>query len=183
RGEVGGREIEREVGWGRGRRWIAIVEHELELPRGVREPEDEAGVAVVVLEGRDYRQSEQLVESGGRGEIPGWARDPELELVQRLRPPSRGTRLRPSPAARRTRTSGPPRRRGSPTATRPRPPRGRLPPPGRRHAPASRRDTSSASRTGRRTSPPGSCRGGGVLRRRPGSARGSRGCARSRAPP
>src|SRR5262249_62101075 len=91
-------EKENELVFGRRRRCIAIVEHELELPRGVREPEDEAGVAVVVLEGGDYRQSEQLVESGGRGEIPGWARDPELELLQRLRPPRRGTRLRPSPA-------------------------------------------------------------------------------------
>src|SRR5262249_60885579 len=91
-------EIENELVFGRRRRCIAIVEHELELPRGVREPEDEAGVAVVVLEGGDHRQSEQLVESGGRGEIPGWARDPELELLQRLRPPRRGTRLRPSPA-------------------------------------------------------------------------------------
>ena len=56
------------------------------------------------LERRDHRQLQQLVESDRGGEIPGGPPDAELELAQRLRPPSRRTRRHRFPAVRRTRT-------------------------------------------------------------------------------
>src|SRR5689334_22090683 len=64
---IDGAEVEDELVL-RGRRGLlAVVRDVLELPRGVRQPEDDAAVAVVVVEGRDDRQPERLAVEAPRG--------------------------------------------------------------------------------------------------------------------